>query len=73
MSTFTYATPTFITEIHCFCYLSIAAFNDCYSELMPYTALANTYWISFHDMYQCQGQAINDNSYSCYITAVELV
>ena len=39
------------------CYLNTAAFNDCYSELMPYTALANSYWVSFYDAYQCQGQA----------------
>ena len=29
--------------------------ND--SELMPYTALANSYWVSIHDVYQYQGHA----------------
>ena len=37
------------------CYLSTAAFNDCYSELTPYTALANCYGVSAYDMYQFQG------------------
>ena len=37
------------------CYSSTAALNDCYSELTPYTALANSYLVSFHDAYQCQG------------------
>ena len=37
------------------CYSSTAAFNDCYSELMPYTALANSYWVSVYDAYQHQG------------------
>ena len=37
------------------CYLSTAVFIDCYSELMPYTALAYLYWVSFHNVYQCQG------------------
>ena len=26
-----------------------------HSELMPYTALAFSYWVSFHDAYQCKG------------------
>ena len=36
-------------------YSSIAAFNDCYSELIPYTALANCYGVSAYDAYQFQG------------------
>ena len=40
---------------------------------MPYTMLANSYWVSFHDTYQCQGHAIHANDYSCHITAVELI
>ena len=41
---FTYVTPTFTTEAHpASCYLSTAALNDFYSELMPYTVLANSY------------------------------
>ena len=54
MCTFMYATPTLITkELHL--YSSTAAFNDCYSELTPYTALANSYWVSVYNVYQCQG------------------
>ena len=36
---FMYTTPTFIP----FRYSSPAAFNDCYSELMAYTALTYSY------------------------------
>ena len=49
MHMFMYATPTF--------YSSTAALNDCYSELTTYTVLANSYWVSFYDVYQCQGHA----------------
>ena len=27
--------------------------NDCYSEVMAYTALAYSYWASFHDAHRC--------------------
>ena len=37
------------------CYSSTAAYNDCYSELAPYTALAYSYRVSLHDAYECQG------------------
>ena len=37
------------------CYSSTAAFNNFYSELMPYTALANCYGVSAYDAYQFQG------------------
>ena len=58
MSTFTYATPTFMTEaLHLVTQVYTAAFNDCYGELMTYTMLANSYWISFHDAYRCQRHA----------------
>ena len=53
MRTFTYATPTFISGMDSL--VTLAAYNDCYSELMSYTALAYTYWVSFHNVYQCQG------------------
>ena len=33
------------------CYLTIAVLNDCYSEVMAYTALACSYWVSFHKAY----------------------
>ena len=40
---FTYATPTFITEaLRLVTLVYTAAFNDYYSELTPYTALANS-------------------------------
>ena len=67
-----YTTPTFVTEA---LHLATACtvFNNCYSELTPYTALALSYQISFHNAYQCQGTAHNDTNYSCHITAVELV
>ena len=55
------------------CYSSTAAFNDCNSELMPYTVLANSWCVSAYDTYQCQAMHINDKNYSCHITAVELV
>ena len=54
MSTFTYTTPTLITKaLHL--YSSTATFNDFYSELMSYTALASYYEVSAHDSYQFQG------------------
>ena len=31
--------------------------TNCYNELTAYTALAYSYWASFHDAYQCQGHA----------------
>ena len=53
--TFMYATPTFITEaLHLVTQVYIA---DCYSELMPYTVLVNSYWVIFHNACQCQGHA----------------
>ena len=50
-----------------------AAFKDYYSELMPYTVLANSWWISVYDAYQSKATPINDNDYSCHIQAIELV
>ena len=52
------------------CYSSTAAFNDCHSELMPYTALANSYGVTHTNS---KTTSINDNNYSCHITAVQLV
>ena len=37
------------------CYSSAAIFNDYYSELIPYTAIANSYGVSVYDVYQFQG------------------
>ena len=33
------------------CYLTTDVLNDCYSEVMAYTALAYSYWASFHNAY----------------------
>ena len=66
-----YTTPTFITEV---LRSSTAAFNDCYSELMPYTALAYcTYRVSYHDADNAKAIPINDTQYSYYITAVHIM
>ena len=35
------------------CYFTTAVLNDCYSELTAYTAIAYSYWASFHDTYIC--------------------
>ena len=40
------------------CYSSKATFNDCYSELTPYTALANCYGVSAYDAHQFQGPCV---------------
>ena len=50
-----YATSILITEALHIIYWSTATFNDCYSVLTPYIALANSYWVSVYDTYQCQG------------------
>ena len=34
-------------------YLTTAVLNDCYGEVTAYTALAYSYWASFHNMYGC--------------------
>ena len=68
-----YATPTLITEVHNLVARVQLLLVIVIVYLTPYTALANSYWISVYDKYQCQGQAINDNDYSCHITAVQLV
>ena len=46
-------TPTFIAGVLRLVTLITAVLNDCYNELMAYTALAYSYWASFHDMYGC--------------------
>ena len=53
---FTYATPTYITEaFHLVTQVQLLFMT--YIELMPFTALANSYWVSIHVTYQCQGHA----------------
>ena len=52
MRTFTYTTPTIITEALCLLtqvQLLLIDYTD--SELTPYTLLAYSYWVSFHDAY----------------------
>ena len=51
---------------------STAAFNNCYSELTTYTVLANSGLVSTMHT-NVKATPINDNDYSCYVTAVELV
>ena len=52
----TYITPTLITKaLRLVTSSSTATFNACYSDLMPYTVLANSYGFSIYDAYQCQG------------------
>ena len=52
--TSTSTTPTFITEAFCaVTYVATAVLNDCYNEATVYTALAYSYWASFHDAYGC--------------------
>ena len=52
MHVFMFATPTLITEaFYLVTQVAKAAFNECYSQIMAYTALAYSYWVSFHDTY----------------------
>ena len=53
---FTYATPIFMTEALRLV-TQVQLRLTTYSELTPYTMLANSYWINFDDTYQCQGHA----------------
>ena len=55
------------------CYTSTAAFNDCYSELTPYTVLATLSGLVSMMHINSKATPINDNDYSCHITAIELV
>ena len=49
--------PLYVTEaLHLVAQVQLL-FNNRYSELAPYTTLANSYWVSFHEAYQCQGHA----------------
>ena len=64
-----YTTFTLIIEV----LRNTAAFNDCYRELMPYTALVNSYWVTVYHAYLCQGTHINDKDYSWHITDIELI
>ena len=38
-------------------YSDTAVFNECYSELTPYTVLANSCGFCVYDVYQFQGHA----------------
>ena len=51
MHTFKYATPTLITEaLHLVTQVRLLLIH-CYSELMPYTMLDNSYGVSVYDVY----------------------
>ena len=67
-----YATSTFITEALRLVTQVQLLFNDCYSELTPYTVLANSGLVSTTRT-NVKATSINDNDYSCHVTAVELV
>ena len=58
MRTFTYATPTLVTEpLYLFTRVQLPLTTIIYSELMPYTVIANAYGVSVHDACQFQGHA----------------
>ena len=67
-----YATPTFITKVHHFL-LHYSCFNNCYSELTPYIALDNSYWLVSMTHFNVNAMLIRDIDYSFHITVVELV
>ena len=46
-------TSTSTTPTSPLCYFTTTVLNDCYSEVTAYTALAYSYWASFHDTYIC--------------------
>ena len=46
--TFTYVAPTHNLSTPS-CYSSTAVFNDCYSELTPYTVIAGDQWVKSGD------------------------
>ena len=53
MCTFMYTTPTFRMEaLRLVTQSSTAVFNNCYSDIVAYTALAYSYWASLHDALQ---------------------
>ena len=53
--TFTYATPTSITEVLCLVTQVQLLLTTVNSELLPYIVLAYSYWFIFQNVYQCQG------------------
>ena len=73
MCMFTYATPTFTTEVHCLVtqvklLLTTVTVNKSLIQCqLILIGLASTTCIN------AKAMPINDNSYSCHITAVELV
>ena len=73
-----YATPTFITEaLHLLTQVQLLLIDFTCSELMPYnTALAYSYWASFHEAYQCMPRPCSLTiltTVAIIITTVELV
>ena len=62
MARYTYVYINHTHLYNCTCnpppyYLTTAVLNDCYSEVTAYTALAYSYWASFHNAYGCLRQA----------------
>ena len=55
------------------CYLTTAVLNDCYSEATAYTALAYSYWDSFHDALGAYVMPTNNTDYSCNIKTMKLI
>ena len=47
-----------------FCYLTTAALNDCYSEVMAYTALAYSVFMTGMD---AKVTSTDDTDYNCHI------
>ena len=70
---FTYATLTLIIKaLHLVSYSSTAAFNNCHSDLLPYTVLTLSGLLSMMPT-NAKATLTNDKDYSWHITAVELV
>ena len=44
--------------------VATTAFNDCYSKLVPYKALAKSYWVRYHD--NAKATPINDKDLFLY-------
>ena len=63
--------PTFITEAPVLLlYLTTAVLNECYGEVMAYTALAYSSSTMCMDAHTTP---TNDSNYSCHIKAIELI
>ena len=56
------------------CYLTTTVLNDCYSEVMAYTALAYSYW-AIVSATRMDAKAIptNNTNYSYHLKTIELI